>query len=884
MKDAQCQQIVAGIERLEEYLQESIVKEALDLDSNHDTIQNQEFLLRLKRSLLQYTERGKNLVYIGFMGHFSAGKSSTINSLLALDEDSGQSRRVGLNPVDTSITLITHSENRDLIFNSTKEGLIPIRASYVDHEILRNIVIADTPGAGDPGLAKEMAKDFLPICDLIIYFLSAAIPLDNADVPLLQEKYSQLAFIPMKFAITRADEFKQTSELSFNDENFDRVKADAFLSELTQRLNRLFNDEISYIDRENIVLIDNKSGFRLEQFRNIILDFANISNPSSQISIHSHKIIYFKSSAEKLKSFFRSFLLQKLDALLNIIKTSQANIERFRSKIRVGNNALTESWNKKFSLIGSTRLNTCNMLPPLSETPDSVRAIYSSYTMREWDNQLKQQVDERFKTAKNIINRNCVHQLKKDKNTKRKEVNNLLSLDRLNSCESLELKFSPLIPEKVFTEVDFLPSSSLSYDAQKLIEDAFNTIEGYQKKLKTAINVLHSLLEEQRPLGDYRSCLSLANEDLSKDFDTYFENINIYRSGVFSLNSKQAISRLGLGAQLDKLESENLTDDEKLTIKQNAQEHIFPDSDRVFVAPSKSLSELKARLEALDQKTKSMNLLKSTTTSHAEMVEDFKSEKLAVIKDDFFRGIESALSQLQQGINIKVKELIVRFSDSWSDEVTAMKEERKKRLIIFLLSFSILSLIIYLLFVYGTQKEYSNNALTIIIAGVAVNIMSSIIGGVFAKVTDKFPIRIKAKESSILENFRGEYIQLIDESIDSFENSISLNSQDFYRFWRDILTTKPLNMWAENQDAFFEKLKSCMDEYSMIRQEYLEIVDDVTELSSNYFSDIDRNLKNLNEFSDDLQAKSIAPSFDLLESTKNNLETVIQNIQEIDFA
>jgi len=253
------------------------------------------------------------------MGHFSAGKSSTINSLLALDEDSGQSRRVGLNPVDTSITLITHSENRDLIFNSTKEGLIPIRASYVDHEILRNIVIADTPGAGDPGLAKEMAKDFLPICDLIIYFLSAAIPLDNADVPLLQEKYSQLAFIPMKFAITRADEFKQTSELSFNDENFDRVKADAFLSELTQRLNRLFNDEISYIDRENIVLIDNKSGFRLEQFRNIILDFANISNPSSQISIHSHKIIYFKSSAEKLKSFFRSFLLQKLDALLNII-------------------------------------------------------------------------------------------------------------------------------------------------------------------------------------------------------------------------------------------------------------------------------------------------------------------------------------------------------------------------------------------------------------------------------------------------------------------------------------------------------------------------------------------------------------------------------------
>ena len=48
-------------------------------------------------------EREKNLVYIGLMGHFSTGKSSTINSLLDLEENSNKSRRVGQNPVDLSI-------------------------------------------------------------------------------------------------------------------------------------------------------------------------------------------------------------------------------------------------------------------------------------------------------------------------------------------------------------------------------------------------------------------------------------------------------------------------------------------------------------------------------------------------------------------------------------------------------------------------------------------------------------------------------------------------------------------------------------------------------------------------------------------------------------
>jgi predicted GTPase len=60
------------------------------------------------------------------MGHFSTGKSSTINSLLELDESSKTARITGLNPTDKSITLITHEENSNSVFSTTKEGLLTI--------------------------------------------------------------------------------------------------------------------------------------------------------------------------------------------------------------------------------------------------------------------------------------------------------------------------------------------------------------------------------------------------------------------------------------------------------------------------------------------------------------------------------------------------------------------------------------------------------------------------------------------------------------------------------------------------------------------------------------------------------------------------------------
>ena len=135
---------------------------------------------------------------------------------------------------------------------------------------------------------------------LQIYFLVSHL---TEPVP----KSSELPFIPIKFVITRADEFRKDRSLQISDDNFDGSKAQDFLNELGQRVRSLFK-ESSDITSDSFILIDNLYNYNLDLIRKTIIDFTNESNVTVQVNIHSHKIMYFKLSAEKLQDFFCSFL------------------------------------------------------------------------------------------------------------------------------------------------------------------------------------------------------------------------------------------------------------------------------------------------------------------------------------------------------------------------------------------------------------------------------------------------------------------------------------------------------------------------------------------------------------------------------------------------
>ncbi len=158
-RDAQCLAILNGITELVDALSEPMARQAVDLDRSNVS-RRYDLLLRLKDSLAQYAARSVDLFYVGLLGHFSAGKSSTINSLLNLWGQSEQ-RPVDLHPTDKQVTLIAHPAKSAALLGIVQEGRrVVIRSQMVENDFLTHIVLADTPGTGDPLLMEEIATDF----------------------------------------------------------------------------------------------------------------------------------------------------------------------------------------------------------------------------------------------------------------------------------------------------------------------------------------------------------------------------------------------------------------------------------------------------------------------------------------------------------------------------------------------------------------------------------------------------------------------------------------------------------------------------------------------------------------------------------------------------
>ncbi|MHC5760303.1 hypothetical protein, partial [Nostoc sp.] len=309
--------------------------------------------------------------------------------------------------------------------------------------------------------------------------------------------------------------------------------------------------------------------------------------------------------------------------------------------------------------------------------------------------------------------------------------------------------------------------------------------------------------------------------------------------------------------------------------------HVFTGVSRIFIDTLKDIVNLQARTEELQRKIKVMYLERGIAINNS--LEDWKDAELAIIKDEMANEIKSDINIFQETLNIKIQEMLATFYDEWASEVSKMKAKRRKRLLVFSLVSGLVGLLVYILYIFGAQKDLSNNIFVATLFGVIVNIASNILGFAWAKFTDKFPISIKAKESNILGRLRGEYLQTIDNEIRKLEDSINPNSQILYNFWKKLLLTEPLKVWSTNQKAFHGNLKAYAKEYSELCREYSQIIDVATEKTCSYFDDPDSNLQKLLDFSENLQQTAIKPSFDLLAETKVNLDTVIQNIKGIDF-
>ena len=367
--DVQAATILDGLRSLEQLLATPIAREALAIAQNAETAEKYQFLSRLSKSLAQYLERKGDLFYVGFLGHFSTGKSSTINSLLQLWTTSFE-RDTAPNPTDTDITLITQQKNVGSVLGVIHEGHVPIRLQTVEAPLLASVVIVDTPGTGDPHLIEEIARDFLPICDLILFFLSAASPLDQTDLPLLTELHRRLPFIPVKFVVTRSDELRADRSKNISDKNIDATKRARFLAEVVRRINQLLAPNVYTEDR--ITLIDNVAQYKILELSDLLKEKSDPSDPQSRITMHGHKLRFYITAAKDLRIFFSDFLAGKLAELTKIVAAADKNVLRYNELGRISNDNRTRAWIDQHLAIKKIENDCIWTLQELADLPEKI--------------------------------------------------------------------------------------------------------------------------------------------------------------------------------------------------------------------------------------------------------------------------------------------------------------------------------------------------------------------------------------------------------------------------------------------------------------------------------------------------------------------------------
>ena len=234
-------------------------------------------LRNIAKSIPDLLSQSDSIALVGFLGHFSSGKSSLINALLGVStgEDPGYKREVGLHPTDTRITLITHRDHAQLI---KKSAYTAIDAVDVVHgpalEFLEHATLVDTPGLGNEAAEHEAVTRFLHLCHVLVITIDGRRPFADKekDFELLDTAFNKLAGVPKILVVTSAEEFLTLRTASF-ETGWQAEQAEAFWDEAIERLKadpRFRN----HLDRFHIAqrfFVDSKEGFRIEQVRDALL-------------------------------------------------------------------------------------------------------------------------------------------------------------------------------------------------------------------------------------------------------------------------------------------------------------------------------------------------------------------------------------------------------------------------------------------------------------------------------------------------------------------------------------------------------------------------------------------------------------------------------------
>jgi hypothetical protein len=429
---------------------------------------------------------------------------------------------------------------------------------------------------------------------------------------------------------------------------------------------------------------------------------------------------------------------------------------------------------------------------------------------------------------------------------------------------------SPLIPSIVrFNWTDLRDTKATA------LRDAASTV---RKIIEDAQNAVDS----KSPLAQCEEQVLNAQSSLTDDLTSFFRNVELYRDGVFSHTTKESISTLGIGAQLDDLERE-FTENDKAGFTAETMDKLFPNFDKVAAKALTGFSDLDKAMRPLAISAKDLRI-SSPDVSVLSLEPVFKDERTMLV--------DAVAAELQDGVELLKSQLQVRLAataaavnDNYTAALRNARRARAFRLFGIATGMGVVAALIcfgYFFLREPVEHDLFDLLLLEVIAGLVVSIITFFV----ARAFDNFPktsARLKSDHQAIL---RGNFNAAVDDELRTHQFAALEHTALVERLkttYSRIVECDP-DGWNQNAAERLIVLKQLDSDFRLVQARYVQHIEEIVESVSAYFSNASRNLELLNAVADRIKGRAIQPSFDLLERTSGSLRNVKNEIDGIEFA
>jgi hypothetical protein len=843
----------------------------VDLEKNVSCKNKIDELTRLIKTLEQYSTKSRSLEYIGFLGHFSSGKSSTTNSLLKTWNTAGQ-RATDLHPTDDSITLTTHKDNSHKLLGTHRKGDLKVGSQFVNVESLKDRVLVDTPGSGDPGIIEEMVRDFLPICDHIIYVFSATTPLDSNDIPILKKSYDELPFIPLKFIVTRANEFIKDRTSIFSGTNIDSNKVDKFTSELIARLQHILPNK-RFVE-DDFLFIDNLDKYNIDKLEEYIF------NPLEQVKdLHSHKIQYFIDNIKGIRNYFKVYTHDQIQSLDKLVQIASSNHNKYKQSFLMGKSDLTENWRNIYDEICKKNISLekkVNQLRKDTQIPSNIEHIPC---IKDYKSSVRDGTDMDLDSyAESIVNsieemfESIIYAIK----TEAKEIINNSSIEDIEIFSLIDIE----TPKHKFRN-SAMPQYLLS-KIESLQDGVVSNLDKYKLSIDSTKNYILSVTKNNlnSNINSEEKYTIKSQKELEKILDNFYNHVTIYKGAILAIDAIAIAEKLRLGGAIDELNNVELKEEYKKVIKEEVIGSIY--SDRMV-----HIETYQSELSSVRDKTTKIMMpdTRSTDNDEGDSVDLTKNMKNAI--DDHINDGELKKTIKKQIIS-EIQSNVINTQKECRDNIIEEKKKIRYRMFIRLAGATLIGFVLGLFVILNDNnliskipflKTFVTNSLGSSFLTELFFVLSTTgLAWIFnndKKEHDKNMTDIpEIKKSELIKHV--EQIKLNKGVISDLQKT---KTEEFLSsLWR-ATTDQELKRSISYNQSYFNSLHN----YSISTLENLEIYQKSSTSfltrTMDIYNDPKSNLDTLTYISHKIKDDAIEPSFNLFKSRQSELNDFYEKIR-----